>query len=74
MDAIEEEGAAWPEEWLRTATLLRQDFEQYGIHLPVEEQAKVNELHDQLNYVQARSDPEHPSHPITKSATPRSSS
>jgi len=53
VDAIDEEGAEWPDEWLRTATLLRQDFEQYGIHLPVEEQAKVNELHDQLNYVQA---------------------
>jgi len=32
---------------------LKQDFEQYGIHLPPTEQAELNVLNDQLNYAQA---------------------
>ena len=31
VDAIEEEGPEWPEEWLRTATLLRQAPHSYTI-------------------------------------------
>lgn len=47
--ALEEEGKQWPEEWSRTAVLLQQDFEQYGIHLSKEDQAVVNQLHDEMN-------------------------
>ena len=31
--------------------LCRRDFEQYGIHLPPEEQEQLNELHAHVHYV-----------------------